>query len=551
MSLKTAMDRMGFDSLRDGQQKIIDAIMSDKDALGILPTGGGKSATFILPTIANNWRTVVISPLISLQDDQVNKLVSKGIKAAAINSTSTPEENARKVSEWKAGNIQFLYIAPERLSSARFMSDLCFTSKPNMLVIDEVHCVAQWADDFRPSYKLIPELVKKLTPVRVLGLTATLTPDNEKVVRRVMCMKDAVKVAENSSRDNLHYKTVYGTKPADVLKIIEASTGPTIVYCPTVREIETSLYPYLEQRLASKGGVTKYHGQLPPAEKSSNQQMFMKNMAKVILATNAFGMGVDKPDVRMVIHTNPPMSIEAYAQESGRAGRDGKPSECVLMVARGDSFDIQRWFINCKNPEKTDYEKVFKFLKSATSNGEDPYRSSIDDTAGAIGIHGAVVTAILNVLQGAGVITRAQKPYKDVIVMGDQVMDDSYPNQEVRETYAGLMVLLPFGAKRLSMAPAELSKSIGKPGYKVKSALSILSEQGFISYEPASRAKVTTLAKLTLDDVDWDRLEAKRVAETESFYNMIKFIRVNDETKANTIKKYFDDGTIDLGESSE
>ena len=546
MSIENAMAFMGYKDLRSGQKKIIDELLYGNDVIGILPTGGGKSATFILPCLALRWRSIIISPLISLQDDQVQKLKAKNIGAEAINSNRSVKDNQVILNKWISGQLQFLYIAPERLNNKEFVRKLLQVCRPNLLVIDEIHCVSQWADDFRPAYKLIPGFAEIMGEAKILGLTATLTPENEDAVRRILKLKDAKKVEENRSRDNLHYRTSYGTSPRHVLRLCEKSDGPTIIYCPTVRQIDHELFPYLQQRLNSKGGITKYHGRLKAEEKTRNQNMFMKNMAKFIVATNAFGMGVDKPDVRTVIHVNPPMSIEAYAQESGRAGRDGKPSNCILMFDHADGFDTQKWFLDCKNPPKEDYEAVFEFVQSVTNNGEDNYRGPVASIAANLDLHENIVSSVLNVLQGASIIRRDYVPYVDSIQRGEKVMPDDYDNKYLKKVYESVTDLMQFGAYSVEMAPAELAKKVQTSAHKLKSALTLLADEGFLTYLPATRAKVTSLMKNSLDDINWEQLENKRKKEFQSFRNMIKFIEVDDSTKAETIKKYFDEGVIDV-----
>jgi len=544
MSLRDAMDFMGYKELRQGQQDIIDALMSSGNALGILPTGGGKSATFVLPTIAKRWRTLVISPLISLQEDQVNKLRAKKVKAAAINSNNTGEENTKTLGDWVSGRLQFLYAAPERLNMSGFVDKLK-RARPNLIVIDEVHCVSQWADDFRPSYKVIPKIVELLSPVNVLGLTATLTARNEAVVREVLHMEDAVKVSQNTTRENLKYKAVAYTGTRSLLRECDKANGPTIIYCPTVRKIDQEIYPFLQDNLSGRGGVTRYHGKLSPQDKQANQKMFMQGMAKFIVATNAFGMGVDKDNVRCVIHTDPPMSIEAYAQESGRAGRDGKDSSCVLMVT--GEISTQKWFIDCKNPPKEMYEKVFEYLETATNEGADELSLSMDDMARSIGVHGNVVATVMNVFQGSEIVARRSVSYEDVVKLTGEPLPEDYSERLEGKLYREAKDLSAFSGGIARMNPGQMARKYKKSTLVVKTAWFNLQDAGVVEYTPATRSKVTSLLESDMSKLDWDGLKAKRDKELGSLQAMLDFIDVKDEDKAEAIKHYFDHGTIKKG----
>jgi ATP-dependent DNA helicase RecQ len=407
--LKTAMERMGFDQIRDGQMPVIESVMKREDVLATMPTGAGKSATFILPTLAKNWRCLIISPLISLQTDQVRKLVDRGIDAAAINSNQTMQDNHRALLRWREGTLNFLYVAPERLDNQGFRNDI-LQYKPDLLVVDEVHCISMWAADFRPAYKRLGPLAKELRPAAILGLTATLTPDAEDDVRECMGMRKAKKLVYYRRRDNLEFVTLAGNEMEIVADAARAATGSAIIYSTTVAKIENYLFPSLSSELT--GGVVRYHGRMAAGERTAAQEMFMNGQAKYVIATNAFGMGVDKADVRLIMHADLPGSVASYVQEAGRAGRDDKTSICAIGYDQ-KSIGTQKFFLETRNPPRYFYEQLWKYLVSidAASGSIKPINSmSRTMCRGKKWAEAKIsrqISAAMSVLRGAGYLDRS------------------------------------------------------------------------------------------------------------------------------------------------
>lgn len=355
----------GYDSFRGIQSDIIESICSGRDTLGLMPTGGGKSICFQVPALSLDGLCIVITPLISLMKDQVQQLKNRGVRAETVHAGMMHEDIVRVLDNAVLGGYKLLYVSPERLSSDLFLAKLQRMQKVSMLVVDEAHCVSQWGYDFRPSYLLIAKIRQLLPPhVPVLALTATATP---KVVddiqeRLGFCQKNVFTMS--FERKNLIY-VVRETedRAEEMLHILQSvPQGSAIVYART-RQQTYDIARYLEEN-----GVTasNYHAGLTNAEKDFRQTNWMKNRVRVMVATNAFGMGIDKPDVRLVIHFNMPDSLEAYFQEAGRAGRDGQNSYAVLLYNRQDILTLNR-----RVPEtyptldyvRTTYENVSSFLQ--------------------------------------------------------------------------------------------------------------------------------------------------------------------------------------------
>jgi ATP-dependent DNA helicase RecQ len=324
----------GYASFRQGQGELIDAIAGGRDALGVLPTGGGKSLCYQVPGIMLGGVVFVVSPLISLMKDQVEALRKAGVGAAYVNSSLTPKQIGLVKRNILAGKYKIIYIAPERLMADGFVT-LARELDISLMAIDEAHCISQWGQDFRPSYLKIVEFLEKLTKRPVLAaFTATATLQVRDDIERILKLRDPLRLVTGFDRPNLRLEVwTPRDKQATILSIVANRRGQSgIVYCSTRRAVE-------EMCMGLRGGgikATRYHAGLRPDERRDNQEAFIRDDCPVMVATNAFGMGIDKPNVRYVIHNNMPKSLEAYYQEAGRAGRDGLPSECFLLFSPDD-----------------------------------------------------------------------------------------------------------------------------------------------------------------------------------------------------------------------
>ncbi len=324
----------GYDAFRGGQAEIVDALLAGRDALAIMPTGAGKSICYQVPALVLPGITLVISPLVSLMRDQVTQLVQMGVPAAFLNSTLTYRQYLLALSRAKEGRYKIIYVAPERLETEGFQA-FAREAEISLVAVDEAHCISQWGQDFRPSYLGIPAFVDALPRRPVLGaFTATATPEVRDDIQHLLALESPQVVTTGSDRENLYFEVRHPTdKRAELLELVESRRGKCgIVYCATRKTVE-EVCSFLRERGVD---ATRYHAGLEPEERQKNQEDFLYDRTAVMVATNAFGMGIDKSDVRYVIHYNMPKDVESYYQEAGRAGRDGAPSSCILLFSGQD-----------------------------------------------------------------------------------------------------------------------------------------------------------------------------------------------------------------------
>ena len=324
----------GYSGFRGGQSGLVEAIVNGNDAFGIMPTGSGKSICYQVPALMADGVTLVVSPLISLMKDQVAALALKGVRAAYINSSQSASHIEGVCRDLIGGVYKLAYVAPERLRNDGFITAAKQMKIP-IVAVDEAHCISQWGHDFRPSYLKISDFVEMLPSRPVLAaFTATATPKVGKDIVSSLKMRSPVCVTTGFDRPNLRYEVRTPSNRLETLKKIVGQRRREcgIIYCSTRRTVER-----VQSSLCEAGiPATRYHAGLPDAERQSNQDAFLYGGFPVMVATNAFGMGIDKPDVRYVIHYNIPQSLESYYQEAGRAGRDGDNSVCILLYSPDD-----------------------------------------------------------------------------------------------------------------------------------------------------------------------------------------------------------------------
>lgn len=359
----------GYDTFRPLQQEIIDSVLSGADTLGLLPTGGGKSITFQVPAMLLPGLTVVITPLISLMNDQVDNLLARGIRAGALHSGLTRSEARLIADRCRLGKIKILYLSPEKLRSEEFAERMRREMNVSLIVVDEAHCISQWGYDFRPSYLLIGDLRDKLPGVPVLALTASATPEVTDDIMTRLRFTGRNLFARSFTRDNLSYIVRNDfDKLRQLLNVLTHTTGSAIVYTRSrVRTREIAA-------LLNTNGISAdyYHAGLDIHEKNERQEQWKSGQTRVMVATNAFGMGIDKPDVRTVVHVDLPLSLEEYYQEAGRAGRDGRAAFAVLLVSPADKARLTRAVADAFPPKdyiRRVYELAGNFCSVAVGEG--------------------------------------------------------------------------------------------------------------------------------------------------------------------------------------
>lgn len=367
----------GHSTFRSGQERVVDAILGGSDAVCVMPTGAGKSVCYQVPALMLDGITLVISPLISLMKDQVNALTQNGIRAAFLNSSLTFAQYLKVIENIRNGVYKIIYVAPERFAVPEFLN-VCKNIKISLLAIDEAHCISQWGQDFRPSYLKIADFVDSLNSRPIIAaFTATATTAVKEDIEYSLRLNDPFRITTGFDRPNLKFEVIRPKVKFDALSEIlkKHRDEAGIIYCATRKTVEE-----VGMRLRTSGyAATIYHAGLEDEERKRNQEEFVYDRKRIMVATNAFGMGIDKSDVSFVIHYNMPKDIESYYQEAGRAGRDGSEAECILMYSPGDVHMNQFLIENSEpNPElsteeqellkERDYERLKQMTFYSTTN---------------------------------------------------------------------------------------------------------------------------------------------------------------------------------------
>ena len=376
-------DVFGVDALRGGQQDVIASVLAGRHTLAIMPTGSGKSLCYQIPAALLRGLTIVVSPLISLMQDQLDKLAAVGVAAVQVHSGLSRDEAAAALARVRNDINSIIFCTPERLTSADFLA-LLKPARVALMVVDEAHCISQWGHDFRPAYLELGAALAALGRPPLLALTATATEDVITDIARQLGAPRIHVVNTGIYRPNLHYRVIQVTNPdeqyAEAMRLVHESSGVGIVYAATIKAVE-QLHDLLQ---AAGESVTCYHGKLPARQRKQRQEQFMNGERRVMVATNAFGMGIDKSDTRFVIHLQVPANLEAYYQESGRAGRDGVAADCTLLYYQADKR-VQQFFLVKQYPVGAELMTVYGAARALAQHqrgfGYGALKAQLDDIA--------------------------------------------------------------------------------------------------------------------------------------------------------------------------
>lgn len=543
------MKQMGYTSLRPGQEKIVVSIMTRRDTIGILPTSVGKSATFILPTMALGWRTLIFSPLTALMRDQVQKLNNQfGFPAGQMSGPQGPAMNIEAAKMWISGALNFFYVAPERMKNVWFQNAMKAVP-PDMIVIDEAHCISEWGEDFRYDYTHIGDYVREHPPKVVLALTATCTPEIEADIRRVLGMANANKVMHYTPRPNLKLHSSTLTDLSEISALIDKhrGDGTALVYCSTINPSASNgvvqVANYLQMTMQQEIGV--YHGDLSDSKKPQILDDFMSGRLPILVATNAFGMGVDKGDIRVLIHHDIPGSIESLSQEVGRAGRDWKDSYCHTFFTR-KGLSTQEFFLRMKFATEEDIRRLHQTLNHLKSS-DSVVRTDYATMSKLSGVKPQFLGACIQSMFAASVIQSARSDVSMHTFRFLNAPDEShvqYVNFEILRE-----VVNRFGAKdtasgNFTIEDGALMSAFPVTKPTVKKYLKQLRDFGFIFYkEPIGGAQYRVLGGM--ERMDFPRLAARVQLGAERLRYVVRYTNeIADVDKQAFLKEYFEHPVI-------
>lgn len=541
----------GYTAFREPQDKIVEAVLRGEDTLALLPTGGGKSICFQVPGMAKEGITLVVSPLISLMKDQVQNLQKRGIPAVAIHTGMPSFIVDKEMGKCVNGHYKFLYVSPERLKSFLFTEPFRHM-KVNLIAVDEAHCISQWGYDFRPVYLEISEIRKFHPQVPCLALTATATPEVAKDICRNLGFPKVNKpniIGKSFARDNLFYTLSPCERKEDkMMEWLQAVKGTAIVYTRNRRHTER-----IAQFLNSNGiGADFYHAGLDPETRETKQQQWMANRFRVMVATNAFGMGIDKPDVRLVLHTDVPESPEAYFQEAGRGGRDGKPAFAVLPVVPKDKDILESRFAE-EFPTRDEILRVYKALCNhlqlpVGAGANEEFRFNADKLAETYHLNVGHLFRCLKLLEREGYLYLNETAFEVSTLrmrMGNRALYDFMVRQPKFEAFIQALIRSYGGLFEdyVRISEHKLAGRLKASLNEVMDTLKKLDQLGVWEYRLASNLPSVTFtvprfpeADVTLDQRIYGTLKKTAGQRYEA---MIGYITQNQTCRSRVLLRYF------------
>lgn len=518
--------RFGHPAFRDGQRAVVEHVAAGRDALVVMPTGAGKSLCYQLPALALGGTTLVVSPLLALMKDQVDSLLQHGIKATFINSTVTGDERRRRIEGLRNGAFELVYVAPERFTP-RFLAH-AQAADIRLLAVDEAHCLSQWGHDFRPDYLRLGHVREALGKPPTVALTATATLDVQADILRNLGIPDARRFVRGFDRPNLSLEVIETPCESDKLRRLPelVATHPALVYCATRKNVERTAWKLREAGVRA----AIYHAGLDHADRVRVQEAFMAGQLPVVVATNAFGMGVDKDDVRVIVHFDLPGTVEAYYQEIGRAGRDGRPSRVVLLFREADKH-IQQFFIRMSHPSPKLVRATWDRLLQARTNPVwftlSDLAAEVADAVGDDSVTERQVSSCLHLLSREGRLQRLHPSDRQ----GQVVLRTDRPRAEPTGIRGKVFAwvrdeLAEDPTAPLALAPEPVARRLGIERDQLLAALRGLAERGYIGWKAAERTGGALLVRPD-DPLDLDerRLKAAKKREYDKLDRMIGYAR--------------------------